>query len=99
MLFLVCKHTDKSLLHNTALAGNHLKTGKTKNTSLCAVKPLNENYFLRLYVYTSYADSKRSVSDRWLINDKAVNSSCSFSFYVLPYDKSTGVSVPRERGK
>ena len=32
--------------------------------------PLNENYFLRLYVYTSYADSKRSVSDRWLTNDK-----------------------------
>ena len=32
--------------------------------------PLNDNYFLRLYVYTSYADSKRSVSDRWLINDK-----------------------------
>jgi hypothetical protein len=54
----------------SALAGNHLKTGKTKNTSLCAVKPLNENYFLRLYVYTSYADSKRSVSDRWLKNDK-----------------------------
>ena len=32
--------------------------------------PLNKNYFLRLYVYTSYADSKRPVSDRWLKNDK-----------------------------
>jgi len=34
--------------------------------------PLNKNYFLRLYVYTSYADSKRSVSDRWLTNDREV---------------------------
>ena len=33
---------------------------------------LNKNYFLRLYVYTSYADSKRSVSDRWLTNDREV---------------------------
>jgi len=31
---------------------------------------LNDNYFLRLYVYTCYADSKRSVSDRWLKNEK-----------------------------
>jgi len=30
----------------------------------------NDNYFLRLYVYTCYADSKRSVSDRWLKNEK-----------------------------
>ena len=32
-----------------------------------------------------------TLNDKWkMINDKAVNSSCSFSFYVLPYDKSTG---------
>ena len=31
---------------------------------------INENYFLRPYVCISCADSKRSVSDRWLINDK-----------------------------
>jgi len=31
---------------------------------------IKDNYFLRLYVYTSYADCKRSVSDRWLTNDK-----------------------------
>ena len=30
---------------------------------MCGPVPLNKNYFLRLYVYTSYADSKRSVSD------------------------------------
>ena len=35
---------------------------------------VNKNYFLRLYVYTSYADSKRSVSDRWLTNDKEAQS-------------------------
>ena len=37
---------------------------------MCGPVPLNKNYFIRLYVYTSYADSKRSVSDRWLKNDK-----------------------------
>ena len=31
---------------------------------------IDDNYFLRPYVCTSCADSKRSVSDRWLINDK-----------------------------
>ena len=35
---------------------------------------VNKNFFLRLYVYTSYADSKRSVSDRWLTNDKEAQS-------------------------
>ena len=45
------------------------------------------NSFLRLYVYTSYADSKRSVSDRWLINDKAVNSS---SLSSSPFGEGRG---------
>jgi hypothetical protein len=35
-----------------------------------SIASLNDNYFLRPYVCTSCADSKRSVSDRWLINDK-----------------------------
>ncbi len=35
MLFLVCKHTDKSLqTHTISLAGNNLKTGKTKKKNL-----------------------------------------------------------------
>ena len=37
------------------------------NDKYCA---LRANYFLHCYVCTSCADSKRSVSDRWLINDK-----------------------------
>jgi len=43
---------------------------------------INENYFLRLYVYTSYADCKRSVSDRWLRNDKEAQSALNIS--ILP---------------
>ena len=35
---------------------------------------IKENYFLRPYVCTSCADSKRSVSDRWLINEKEAQS-------------------------
>ena len=44
---------------------------------------VNKNYFLRLYVYTSYADSKRSVSDRWLTNDKEAQS--ALNIYILPF--------------
>ena len=57
----------KASCHNISLTGNNLKNGKTKKTPLCA---LRANYFLHYYVYTSYADSKRSVSDRWLIKDR-----------------------------
>ena len=35
---------------------------------------IKDNYFLRPYVCTSCADSKRSVSDRWLTNDKEAQS-------------------------
>jgi len=44
---------------------------------------INENFFLRPYVCTSCADSKRSVSDRWLINDKEGGIMPPLLFYVL----------------
>jgi len=42
---------------------------------------LKDNYFLRTYVCTSCADSKRSVSDRWLINDKEAQSALNISIF------------------
>jgi len=46
---------------------------------------IKDNYFLRLYVYTSYADCKRSVSDRWLRNGNDKEAQSALNISILPF--------------